>query len=153
MTCGSASCEGRHTAIVTIGKKVIGVGTNKYVRNCIRTSAPITTHAEVHALENAIRNTKKRAFALSVEVQRTDGKMSKPCFHCTEIMKGYGVKRVHYTIGDGLWESVSLSSLIGSSPQISSGFRAVSRGTLVADEEECDGETEEQKRLNTQCTT
>ncbi|NDC95112.1 hypothetical protein EB118_12500 [bacterium] len=99
----------RHAACVFMGKRVFGMGYNRY--NCkvfsfIRTP-PFSVHAEVSAVLNCSNPRGK-----NVQVIRINSKNqlcnSRPCKNCIRHLKSKGIHKVYYSNEHG----VILSELV-----------------------------------------
>lgn len=82
----------RHCAMVIRGGCILSIGVNAK-----------ETHAEVVALSQLTWSQRAGTMVLSLRI-RKDGSlaMAKPCQSCTEYMKHFGVKKVHYSNSNGV---------------------------------------------------
>lgn len=67
-------------------------------------------HAEVHCLKRSNRDRAKGAELFVASIRGRNGKfvMSKPCEKCQGWIEAYGVRRVWWRSGDGLWYPLDL---------------------------------------------
>jgi cytidine deaminase len=91
----------KHGAVLTTGKNIISFGHNEDVnRHYIFKSL----HAEMSAVKNAKqlklkKNEKKDLTMVVVRVNKMGLlRHSKPCLHCQQIMKDFGVRKVIYSM-------------------------------------------------------
>lgn len=106
-----------------------------------RTGLVLARHAEENALKKyhdsiGIRGRKKIAIRklhmVVVRINSDDEIVeSKPCSHCVEVMKSYGIRKVTYSTKDGTLTTESLSLII-SHPSV--GYRSVERTLSILDE-------------------
>ena len=86
----------KHGAIAICNGKIEG-GYNQL-------KTPISIHAEVHALNNLLKNTKTWKRRITIFVVRAKGDKwlnSKPCLACLEYMNKCGVKKIYYSNTEG----------------------------------------------------
>ncbi|CAH6419478.1 Hypothetical protein HVR_LOCUS658 [uncultured virus] len=106
-----------------------------------RTGLVLSRHAEENVLEKyhhriGVKGRKKVAHRkLQMIIIRVNavGDMveSKPCSHCVEVMKSYGIRKVTYSTSSGVMITESLSIII---TQHSVGYRSVERAINILDE-------------------
>jgi deoxycytidylate deaminase len=112
--------KSKHGAVVVNGKKIIGMGYNRYCqnKNCY------TIHAEVDAIKDALNNYGKNyvnnaqlyVIRISKEdinptnrkvrkidpyinnISRTNFRLSKPCLECTNFIIKHNISMVYYSI-------------------------------------------------------
>ena len=88
----------KHGAIITSGRKVLGVGVNTF-RNDPRTSDPryLSYHAEI----NALRQLHKHYPSLTAYVVRINNqgelRYSQPCGECLLFLNSWNVKVVYFS--------------------------------------------------------
>lgn len=56
---------------------------------------------------------------------------SKPCSHCTEVMRSYGIRKVTYSTNNGIIITESLTTIV---TQPSVGYRSTERAINILDE-------------------
>jgi deoxycytidylate deaminase len=110
-------------------------------RQIQRSGLVLARHAEENALEKYISSIGikgRKAVArrkLHVVVIRINNENeiteSKPCSHCVEVMRSYGIRKVTYSTRDGKLITESLTLIV---TQPSVGYRSVERAINVLDE-------------------
>jgi len=115
----------KHGAIITCGSKIIATGFNK--NECPRKKlmlryGPVKVgcriHAEYDCLYNLITsirftgNNSIRRKKLDIYVARDSMLNSKPCFHCIQVLKHFGIKRVYYSSKDNKTKDYNKETLI-----------------------------------------
>ena len=106
-----------------------------------RTGLVLARHAEENALEKyhsciGIKGRKKippRKLHIVVVRITSSGDLtdSKPCSHCVDFMKSYGIRKVTYSNRDGSLTTESLSLIVA---QPSVGYRSIERALNILDE-------------------
>jgi deoxycytidylate deaminase len=102
----------RHGTVVVLHGSIIAWGYN-HERNCFRDKLghPISCHAEMSALRDAIRKLKldpvkdknvfkRMHFYVARRSAEDEYVESKPCSHCYSTLKDMGVKRIMYSGSD-----------------------------------------------------
>lgn len=97
--------KSKHGAVIVSGKKIIGMGYNRYCnnKNCY------TTHAEVDAIINAVNTNGKESLRNSelyvirinnqeLNLSNPSLKLSKPCQACSNFIIKNKIKIVYYSI-------------------------------------------------------
>lgn len=94
--------------VIFKGNKVLGKGFNiNKTHPKFGSGFASCIHAEGGALMNAISNTSlKKVRGSHAVVYRRNDNLAKPCIDCQELLKEYGIKRIHYTTGIG-YEKIS----------------------------------------------
>ena len=98
-----------HCALVVRGGAILAFGTNKNKRHSLVKIHKYYDHCGIHSELAACMKALKTygdISGCSVYVLRIlkDGKtieLSKPCEHCTGVLKSYGINKVYYTTSDG----------------------------------------------------
>lgn len=97
--------KSKHGAVIVNGKKIIGMGYNRYCNN----KTCYTTHAEVDAILDAVNTYGKEVLSNSElyviricnkekNLSRPRLKLSKPCEACTNFIVKNKIKMVYYSI-------------------------------------------------------
>ena len=99
----TSECRNKHGAVVTSGRRVLGVGANTYRTHATYGGGPLQT---LHAEAAAIRDAKRKGIDLrgkDLYVARIDAhsKMSKPCPSCARLIEAEGIRKVYYTDENG----------------------------------------------------
>jgi deoxycytidylate deaminase len=102
--------KSKHGAVIVNGKKIIGMGYNRYcnINNCNNKNC-YTTHAEVDAILNAVTTNGKQSLKNSelyvirisnreINLSRPSLKLSKPCEACSDFIVKNKIKMVYYSI-------------------------------------------------------
>lgn len=94
----------KHGAVLYNGKNIISQGHNKDVnKHYIFRSL----HAEMAAVRNAKqlklkKNDKNHLIMFVVRINKSGNLChSKPCSHCQQIMKSYGIQKVCFSVNEG----------------------------------------------------
>lgn len=105
-----------------------------------RTGLVLACHAEENALHKyhscaGVRGRKKitpRKLHMVVIRINSEGNLteSKPCSHCVDVMKSYGIRKVTYSTKNGALVTERLSTII---TQPSVGYRSVERSLIALD--------------------
>lgn len=86
-------------AIVYRNDIILGRGYNHYLRKTSKFGHPVySLHAEVHAIQFAIRKYGRRALAgASIYIYRSNGKLARPCPCCLSLIEMVGITEVNYS--------------------------------------------------------
>jgi deoxycytidylate deaminase len=105
-----------------------------------RTGLVLARHAEENALEKyhsciGIKGRKKIAprklHMIVIRINSVgDLTESKPCSHCVDVMRSYGIRKVTYSTKEGTFVTESLAVIIS---QPSVGYRSVDRAINILD--------------------
>ena len=106
-----------------------------------RTGLVLARHAEENVLARYskllkkvdAKSYKKRKLCLLVIRINAHGELteSKPCSHCVEVLKEYGIRKVSYSTKEGIIVTESLDNI---TTQPSVGYRSVERALVILDE-------------------
>ena len=106
-----------------------------------RTGLVLARHAEENVLARYnkllekvdAKTYKKRKLCLLVIRINAQGELteSKPCSHCVEVLKEYGIRKVSYSTKEGTIVSESLETMV-TSPSV--GYRSAERALAMLDE-------------------
>lgn len=106
-----------------------------------RTGLVLARHAEENALSKYRANigvrgrkriTPRKLHMVVIRINNSDEIIeSKPCSHCVEVMRAYGIRKVTYSTKDGNLVTESLALIIS---QPSVGYRSVERTLNILDE-------------------
>jgi len=98
----------------------------------------LARHAEEAAIDkySSIKGRKRiPSRKLRMVVVRIDSKgkitESKPCSHCVEVMRSYGIRKVTYSTKEGVFITESLDDIV---TQQSVGYRSVEQAMDILDE-------------------
>lgn len=100
----------RHSAVLTYNNVIISSGVNLNLANDF--TRPFDRmkclHAEAAAIMRAMRRHSRIIHKCELWVCRNNpiSKSSKPCEMCQNIIKSFGIKKVHYTTEDGTWATL-----------------------------------------------
>lgn len=122
-------------------KKQDAKNIRKLKKTIKRTGLVLARHAEENVLARYnkllekvdAKSYKKRKLCLLVIRINAQGELteSKPCSHCVEVLKEYGIRKVSYSTKEGIIVSESLETMI-TSPSV--GYRSVERALAMLDE-------------------
>jgi len=105
---GSTATNFRLGAVITNGKKILGIGHNDPFKTHPRSNTP---YKFIHAELAAIINARCDLSGASIYVYRRGYKgrplLAKPCEHCMELIHRAGIKNVFFTT-DGGYASITL---------------------------------------------
>jgi len=106
-----------------------------------RYGCKLAKHAEENALDRYLyklgdkRNKKINFNKLHVTVIRIDDNNnlieSKPCDHCIEVMKSYGIRKVTYSTREGILITENVDKVIST---CSSGYRSIEKTIKLLDD-------------------
>ena len=106
-----------------------------------RYGCKLAKHAEEHALDRYVyklrdkRNKKINANKLHMTVIRIDDNNnlieSKPCDHCVQVMKSYGIRKVTYSTREGLLVTEHVDKIHST---CSSGYRSIEKTIKILDD-------------------
>lgn len=106
-----------HCAIIVRGGNIISIGINKPKRNRFSDRyvnyENRTIHAECEAIRKARRKTDLRGtkmFVARLSKKTGEATMSRPCEHCQQMIKEYGIKKVVYTTNSGNIQNENVSN-------------------------------------------
>lgn len=97
----------RHACVLTYNNVIISSGVNYNQKNDFtkKFNDLKALHAEPVAIMRAIKHHSRIIHKCDLWVCRENevSHESKPCPMCQKIIKSFGIKKIHYTIGSGEW--------------------------------------------------
>jgi cytidine deaminase len=116
-----------HFAALSINGKLIG-----FTQNCAESSRIFgkntpTRHAEIRVLLLTPNEKQKKISVYVCRLSKETEKLanSKPCQHCVQTLKSFGVARVFYTDDTGKWKNEKIENI--KDPYMSLGNRLKNR--------------------------
>ena len=98
----------KHACVLTYNDAIISSGVNSKLFNDFtkQYNDLKALHAEPVAIMRAMKHHSKIIHKCELWVCRNNeiSKESRPCPMCMRIIKGFGIKRIHYTTGVGEWK-------------------------------------------------
>ena len=97
----------KHACVLTYNNVIISSGVNLNLKNDFTKSfnALKAMHAEPIAIMRAMKHHSRIIHKCDLWVCRNNevSKISKPCKMCQNIIKSFGIKKIHYTDVNGKW--------------------------------------------------